>query len=175
MQQTTMQLQYNNANSGIAVSSVVRRKDGQAINMKVRKLNGLLEEDLALNGIDVIDDNSTQYSDLWTDGLYVDEGEGGLVLSSEKNEVASSNVRNRKGNGLKTAFLNIVSLRKNRNELKVVLNDNEIGIIGLRETRLSKTVRDSNVNMAITFTGMTVTVTAEEWQFTLRKAYLNRP
>ena len=46
------------------------------INMKVRKLNGLLEKELALNGFDIIDNNNIQYSNLWTDGLHVNERGG---------------------------------------------------------------------------------------------------
>ena len=60
--------------------------------------------------------------------------------------MASSNVRTCEENVLKLAFLNIVSLRKYRNELEIVLKDNEIDIIVLCETRLDETVRDSNVN-----------------------------
>jgi len=71
---TLQQIQNSNPNSRIAFSSVIRRKDDQVINMKVRKLNGLLEEELALNGFDIIDNNNIQYSNLWTDGLHVNEG-----------------------------------------------------------------------------------------------------
>ena len=71
---TLQQIQNNNPNSRIAFSSVIRRKDDQVINMKVRKLNGLLEQELALNGFDIIDNNNIQHSNLWTDGLQVNEG-----------------------------------------------------------------------------------------------------
>ena len=43
--------------------------------------------------------------------------------------------------------MNIVSLRKHRRELEIVLKDNDIDIIGLSETRLDETVRDSDVNI----------------------------
>ena len=56
-------------------------------------------------------------------------------------------MRSCKRNGLKIAFLNIVSLRKHRRELEIVLKDNDIDIIGLSETRLDETVRDSDVNI----------------------------
>ena len=56
-------------------------------------------------------------------------------------------MRSWKRNGLKIAFLNIVSLRKHRRELEIVLNDDDIDIIGLSETRLDETVRDSDVNI----------------------------
>ena len=68
---TLQQIQNNNPNSRIAFSSVIRRKDEQVINMKVRKLTGLFEEEPALNGFDIIDNNNIQYSNLWTDGLHV--------------------------------------------------------------------------------------------------------
>ena len=48
----------------------------------------------------------------------------------------------RKRNGLKIAFLNIVSLRKYKNELDIILHDNDIDIIGLSETRLDKNVQN---------------------------------
>ena len=47
----------------------------------------------------------------------------------------------RKRNGLKLAFLNIVSFRKYMNELIVILHDNNIDIIGQSETRLYKNVQ----------------------------------
>ena len=56
-------------------------------------------------------------------------------------------MRSCKRNGLKIAFLNIVSLRKHRRKLEIVLKDNDIDIIGLSETRLDETVRDSDVNI----------------------------
>ena len=48
----------------------------------------------------------------------------------------------RKRNGLKIAFLNIVSLRKYKDELGVILHDNDIDVIGLSETRLDENVQD---------------------------------
>ena len=71
---TLNQIQANNPNSRIALSSVIRRKDDQSINTKVRKLNGLLEEELAINGFDIIDNGNIQYSNLWKDGLRANEG-----------------------------------------------------------------------------------------------------
>ena len=61
---TLNQIQTNNLNSRIAFSSVIRRKDDQSINTKVRKLNGLLEEELAINGFDIIDNGNIQCSNL---------------------------------------------------------------------------------------------------------------
>lgn len=71
---TLNQIQTNNPKSRIAFSSVIRRKDDQSINAKVRKLNGLLDEELAINGFDIIDNDNIQYSNLWKDGLHVNEG-----------------------------------------------------------------------------------------------------
>ena len=44
-------------------------------------------------------------------------------------------------------FLNIVSLRKHRYELEIVLNDHDIDVIGFSETRLDKTISDSEVSI----------------------------
>ena len=71
---TLNQIQNNNPNSRIAFSSVIRRKDDQSVNAKMRKLNGLLEEELAINGFDLIDNGNIQYSNLCKDGLHVNEG-----------------------------------------------------------------------------------------------------
>eukprot|EP00112_Aurelia_sp_Birch-Aquarium-sp1_P025234 Seg83.3 transcript_id=Seg83.3/GoldUCD/mRNA.D3Y31 product="hypothetical protein" protein_id=Seg83.3/GoldUCD/D3Y31 len=71
---TLNQIQTNNPKSRIAFSSVIRRKDDQSINAKVRKLNGLLDEELAINGFDSIDNDNIQYSNLWKDELHVNEG-----------------------------------------------------------------------------------------------------
>ena len=49
--------------------------------------------------------------------------------------------------GLKIAFLNIVSLRKRKSELGIILHDNNIDIIGLSETRLDSKVNDSEVSI----------------------------
>ncbi len=51
----------------------------------------------------------------------------------------------RKSNGLKIAFLNIVSLRKYKNELSIILHDNNIDIIGLSETQLDDRITDTEV------------------------------
>ena len=48
----------------------------------------------------------------------------------------------RKRNGLKIAFLNIVSFRKYKDVLGVILHDNDIDIIGLSKTRLDKNIKD---------------------------------
>ena len=77
---TLNQIQANIPNSQIAFSSVIRRKDDQSISTKVRKLNGLLEEELAINGFDIIDNGDIQYSNLWKDGLHVNEGGIGKLL-----------------------------------------------------------------------------------------------
>ena len=53
----------------------------------------------------------------------------------------------RKRNGLKIASLNIVSLRKYKDELGIILNDNEIDIIGLNETRLDENISDRELRI----------------------------
>lgn len=68
-------------------------------------------------------------------------------MSSVKTNINSSTSHLRKRNGLKIAFLNIVSLRKHKSELELVLHNNDIDVIGLSETRLAKTVPDSVVSI----------------------------
>ena len=49
--------------------------------------------------------------------------------------------------GLRIASYNIVSLRKHKNELETVLNERNIDVIGLNETRLESKVPNSVVNI----------------------------
>ena len=58
-----------------------------------------------------------------------------------------SSLQPRKRNGLKIAFLTIVSLRKHKSELGIILHDNNIDIIGLSETLLDSKVNDSEVSI----------------------------
>ena len=53
----------------------------------------------------------------------------------------------RKRNGLKIASLNIVSLRKYKDELGIILNDNEIDVIGLNATRLDENISDHELRI----------------------------
>ena len=53
----------------------------------------------------------------------------------------------RKRNGLKITSLNIVSLRKCKDELGITLNDNEIDVIGLNETRLDENISDRELRI----------------------------
>ena len=50
-------------------------------------------------------------------------------------------------NGVKIAFLNIVSLKRYRNVLNVILYENDIGIIGLSEKRLEKRTEDHKLSI----------------------------
>ena len=45
-------------------------------------------------------------------------------------------------------FLNLVSLRKHRHDLEIVLNDHDIDIIGLSETRFDEKISDSEVSIS---------------------------
>ena len=49
--------------------------------------------------------------------------------------------------GIKIAQLNIVSLRKNKLQLEVLINDNKFDIIGLNETRLNKNIKDRELHI----------------------------
>ena len=137
------------------------RRKGNDINKKVITLNKVLSEEVFLNGFDYIDNDSILYSNLCNDGLHINEGGARKFVLNLLNFIKycwgfhSSNVardtnppkanNTRKRNGLKIAFLNIVSLRKHRDELGVIHHDNDIDIIGLSETRLSAAINDSNV------------------------------
>lgn len=67
-------VQDNNPKARIVFSSVIRRKDDSSLNSKVTKLNKLLEDETALNGFDMIDNSNIVFSNLWTDGLHINDG-----------------------------------------------------------------------------------------------------
>ena len=162
--ETLNKVQANNPKARIGFSSIFRRKDDQNLHTKVTKVNTLLEDELALNGIDIIDNSNILFSNLWKDGLHINDGEVRKSsgnpsrfikycegsLSSEKDIESSSRVCNpskRKRNGLKIAFLNIVSLRKHRHELEITLKEQDFDIIGLSETRLDSKITDNEVKI----------------------------
>ena len=68
------QVQKNNPEARIVFSSVIRRRDDPALNVKVTKLNKLLEDETVLNGFDMIDKSNVMFSNLWTDGLHINDG-----------------------------------------------------------------------------------------------------
>ena len=72
--ETLNKVQANNPKARIGFSAIFRRKDDQNLNTKVTKVNTLLEDELALNGIDIIDNSNIFFSNLWKDGLYINDG-----------------------------------------------------------------------------------------------------
>ena len=71
--ETLNKVQANNPKA-IGFSAIFRRKDDQNLNTKVTKVNTLLEDELALNGIDIIDNSNIFFSNLWKDGLHINDG-----------------------------------------------------------------------------------------------------
>ena len=71
---TLKQIQANNPKAKVAFSSIFKRKDNMALNNKVKKVNELLETELALNGLDMIDNSNIMFSNLWDDGLHINDG-----------------------------------------------------------------------------------------------------
>ena len=70
---TLKSIQENNPTSKIAFSSIFRRQDKE-LNAKATKVNKMLEEELMLNGFDVIDNKNILFSNLATDGLHINQG-----------------------------------------------------------------------------------------------------
>ena len=58
----------------IAFSSILKRSDDQSLNAKGKKVNELLEDELSTKGMDIIDNNNILYSNLWKDGLHLNDG-----------------------------------------------------------------------------------------------------
>eukprot|EP00112_Aurelia_sp_Birch-Aquarium-sp1_P002341 Seg1257.2 transcript_id=Seg1257.2/GoldUCD/mRNA.D3Y31 product="hypothetical protein" protein_id=Seg1257.2/GoldUCD/D3Y31 len=71
---TLKEIQANNPKAKVVFSSIFKRKDNMALNNKVKKVNELLENELALNGLDMIDNSSIMFSNLWDDGLHINDG-----------------------------------------------------------------------------------------------------
>ena len=46
-----------------------------ALNNTVKKVNELHETELALNGLDIIDNSNIMLSNLWDDGLHINDGD----------------------------------------------------------------------------------------------------
>eukprot|EP00112_Aurelia_sp_Birch-Aquarium-sp1_P000031 Seg1000.11 transcript_id=Seg1000.11/GoldUCD/mRNA.D3Y31 product="hypothetical protein" protein_id=Seg1000.11/GoldUCD/D3Y31 len=72
---TLKQIQANNPKAKVVFSSIFKRKDNMALNNKVKKVNELLENELALNGLDIIDNSNIMFSNLWDDGLHINDGD----------------------------------------------------------------------------------------------------
>ena len=131
-----------------------------SLHAKAIKVNKLLAEELAVNGLDMIDNSNVTFSSFQKDGLHISDGEarkfsdnvGKFIKCCQMCQSAHSVVNNRpskrsKRNGLKVAFLNIGSLRKHKHELEVILRENDIAIIGLSETRLNEQIEDSELHI----------------------------
>ena len=68
------QIQKNNPKSRNAFSSIFKRKDDIPLNAKAMKVNKLLVDELAINGLDMIDNSNVTFSNLWKDGLHISDG-----------------------------------------------------------------------------------------------------
>ena len=55
-------------------SSIFKRNDDKSLNIKGKKVNELLEEKLSIRGMDIINNNNVLYSNLWQDGLHLNDG-----------------------------------------------------------------------------------------------------
>eukprot|EP00794_Sanderia_malayensis_P015561 gene15561-biopygen13273 len=72
------QVQKNNPRSRVTYSSIFKRKDDMSLNAKAMKVNKLLSEELAINGMDMIDNSNIMFSNLWNDGLHISDGGGSM-------------------------------------------------------------------------------------------------
>ena len=68
------QIQKHNPKSRIAFSSIFKRKDDMSVNAKAMKVNNLLAKELAINGLDMIDNSNVTFRNLWKDGLHISDG-----------------------------------------------------------------------------------------------------
>ena len=70
---TLQKIQDNNKKSRVVFSSVFKRTD-KGLNLKIIKLHKILNEELTLNGFDIIDNDNIHFSNLAKDGLHLNEG-----------------------------------------------------------------------------------------------------
>ena len=71
---TLHKIQKSNPTARVAYSSIFKRNDDQSLNIKGKKVNELLEEELSIGGMDIINNNNVLYSNLWQDGLHLNDG-----------------------------------------------------------------------------------------------------
>ena len=71
---TLDKVQKSNPTARIAFSSILKRSDDQSLSAKGKKVNEFLEDELSIKGMDIIDNNNTMYSNLWKDGLHLNDG-----------------------------------------------------------------------------------------------------
>ena len=69
---TLQKIQDNNKQSKVVFSSVFKRTD-KGLNLKIIKLHKILNEELTLNGFDIIDNDNIHFSNLAKDGLHLNE------------------------------------------------------------------------------------------------------
>ena len=67
-------VQKKNPSARVAYSSIFKRKDDQTLNAKARKVNELLSEELSIRGMDFMNNDNIIYSNLWKDGLHLNDG-----------------------------------------------------------------------------------------------------
>ena len=70
---TLQKIQDNNKESKVVFSSVFKRTD-KGLNLNIIKLHKILNEELTLNGFDLIDNDNIYFSNLAQDGLHLNEG-----------------------------------------------------------------------------------------------------
>ncbi len=70
--ETLKKIQNNNKESNVMFSSVSKRAD-KGLNFKVIKLDKTLNEELLLNGFDIIENDNINFHNLSRDGLHLNE------------------------------------------------------------------------------------------------------
>ena len=71
---TLDKIQKSSPTARVAYSSIFKSNDDQSLNIKGKKVNELLEEKLSIRGMDIINNNNVLYSNLWQDGLHLNDG-----------------------------------------------------------------------------------------------------
>ena len=65
--ETLMKVHENNPKARIGFSTIFRRNEDLNLKAKVAKVNKVVEDELAINGVDTIYNSNTFFSNLWND------------------------------------------------------------------------------------------------------------
>ena len=153
---------YCTTNTGwhtkVSFSSLIVRKDKTSVLNKISNINFILKRVCDQNNWSYIDHNNIDYSCLNRRGLHLNRKGSSLVSKNfsqylnawntawpgEKNNV-SLNVGFPNIKGFKMGMLNIVSLSKHIDEIRIILGDQYLDVLALIKTRLDENISNQDL------------------------------
>jgi len=154
------QIKDNSPNTKVSISSLIVRNDKTSVLNKINGINIILKRVCNQNNWTYIDHNNIDYSCLNRRDLHLNRKGSSLVCRNfsqylniwnmtrpGENINVSLNVEFPNNKGFKMGMLNIVSLPKYIDEIRIILADQYFDVLALNETRLDKNI--SNQDMFI--------------------------